>query len=267
MKIAEWVVQGKQSDPLLCEDALVLRPQFAAVIDGVTSKGGRLWQGRSSGRYASECLARALNSEEAAGMNSVQLFAYLDRCLRESWMGETLETQELPRASVIVYNERFRQVWSYGDCQCLINDVLHSHSKPVDHLAADLRAFVLEYERLQGKTEEALFAEDPGRAAIGPLLRMQLAFENHPGPWGYPVLNGQGICPEMIAVYPVQPGDEVILTSDGYPMLMNTLEKSEQALARLLQEDPHCCRTNRSTKGKAAAAVSYDDRCYCRVLA
>ena len=155
MKIAEWVVQGKQSDPLLCEDALVLRPQFAAVIDGVTSKGGRLWQGRSSGRYASECLARALNSEEAAGMNSVQLFAYLDRCLRESWMGETLETQELPRASVIVYNERFRQVWSYGDCQCLINDVLHSHSKPVDHLAADLRAFVLEYERLQGKTEEA----------------------------------------------------------------------------------------------------------------
>ena len=90
--------------------------------------------------------------------------------------------QELPRASVIVYNERFRQVWSYGDCQCLINGVLHSHSKPVDRLAADLRAFVLEYERLQGKTEEALFAEDPGRAAIGPLLRMQLAFENHPGP-------------------------------------------------------------------------------------
>ena len=266
MRILEHFSCGKRNDPDLCEDALMIGPQLAAVVDGATSKGGRLLHGMSSGRYASQCLARALQAESIWEMDHRQLFSFLDHCLCASWTAHDLLEKELPRASVILYNDYFHQIWGYGDCQCMINGVLHTHTKPVDILLADLRSFVLEYHLLHGTDENSFLSEDPGRKAIEPLLNMQFSFENRPGPWGYPVLNGRGICPEMIVTYTVHPGDEIVLASDGYPHLMETLEKSERALNQALKTDPLCYRDNRSTKGLSGGAVSFDDRCYCRIL-
>lgn len=266
MKILEHSLCGKWNDPAVCEDELIVRPQLVAVVDGATSKSGRLFHGMSSGQYASQCLARRLRADDIPEKDGTQIFSCLDQCLRASWPTPAPSEHELPRASAIVYNDYFKQIWVYGDCQCMINGVAHSHTKPVDTLLADLRSFYLEYHLLHGADENSLFREDPGREAIVPLLNMQFSFENQPGPWGYPVLNGNGICPEMIVTYTVHPGDEIVLASDGYPHLMETLEKSEQALRQALHTDPHCYRSNRSTKGLMTGAISFDDRCYCRIL-
>lgn len=266
MRILEQFLCGKRKDPTLCEDALIIQPQLVAVVDGVTAKGGISWNGMSSGRYASECLTHVLSSEDILEMDSIQVFTYLDQCLHRTWRGKELAVQEFPRASVILYNDRFKQIWGYGDCQCMINGVLYSHSKKVDNLTSDMRSFFLEYKLIQGQKESSFYTEDPGRRAIEPLLNMQFAFENQSGAWGYPVLNGQGICPDMIVTYMVHPGDEVVLASDGYPCLMSTLEKSEQALNDVLRDDPLCYRIYRSTKGLLEGAISFDDRCYCRIL-
>lgn len=266
MKILEHFSCGKRNDPDLCEDALIIEPKLVAVVDGATSKGGRLLNGMSSGRYASQCLAHALQAESIWKMDHKQIFSYLDHCLSDSCKEQDLLEKELPRASVIIYNDYYHQIWSYGDCQCMINGVLHTQTKSVDLLLGNLRSFFLEYHLLHGAEENAFFSEDPGRKAIEPLLNMQFSFENRLGPWGYPVLNGQGICPEMIVTYTVSPGDEIVLASDGYPHLMETLKKSEWSLEQALKTDPLCYKENRSTKGLNKDAVSFDDRCYCRIL-
>ena len=152
--------------------------------------------------------------------------------------------------------------------QCAINGRVYTHEKEIDWLNAGLRAFYLEYELQRGKTMEELAntSPDPGRTAIQENLKLQMDFENKDIPFGYPVLNGQGIEPSMIKVYPVKPGDEILLASDGYPVLRGTLAESEKELQRILEEDPLCFRTYRSTKGKKSCNVSFDDRTYCRIL-
>ena len=106
----------------------------------------------------------------------------------------------------------------------------------------------------------------PGQAEVEENLKLQMAFENKNIPFGYPVLNGQGIAPSMIKVYPVKSGDEILLASDGYPVLGGTLAESEKELQRILKEDPLCFRVYRSTKGKKSCNISFDDRAYCRIL-
>lgn len=132
-------------------------------------------------------------------------------------------------------------------------------------LNASLRAYYLEYHLQKGMTLEELQENDLGRAAIQPNLLMQFAFENQPGEFGYPVLNGMGIEPSMICTYKVQEGDEIILASDGYPKLGKDLAESEANLQQLMEEDPMCFRKYLCTKGLKEGNSSFDDRAFCRI--
>lgn len=71
---------------------------------------------------------------------------------------------------------------------------------------------------------------------------MQYEFENKIGRWGYAVLNGTGIENSMIKKYSVKEGDTIVLASDGYPALEETLEQSESELRNILSNDPMCFR-------------------------
>ena len=73
---------------------------------------------------------------------------------------------------------------------------------------------------------------------------------------------------ELIKVIHLSEGKhEIILASDGYPLLRPTLQQSEQDLDRLLKEDPQCCRLYESTKGLKPGNKSFDDRTYVRFQA
>ena len=113
---------------------------------------------------------------------------------------------------------------------------------------------------------DSLALTDPGRAYIQENLFMQFSFENKIGPFGYPVLNGMGIEESMLKRYPISSGDTIVLASDGYPALCNTLKKSEAELTHIHQKDPLCFRLYRSTKGFTNDTMSFDDRCYCRFV-
>ena len=284
MKIIEQFTKGKENDPKTCEDGLFTGCFIAAVIDGVTPKSNYLWQGKTSGRYAKDLLLdflEELSKSELKSLTPEGFFSHLDRQLniassippekaavKGSDSPSLLQITDYPRASIILYNDICHEIWSYGDCQCAINGRVYTHEKEIDRLNAGLRAFYLEYELQRGKTMEELAntSPDPGRTAIQENLKLQMDFENKDIPFGYPVLNGQGIEPSMIKVYPVKPGDEILLASDGYPVLRGTLAESEKELQRILEEDPLCFRTYRSTKGKKSCNVSFDDRTYCRIL-
>lgn len=267
MQIIESFICGKENDPNTCEDGIVMGENFAAVIDGVTAKGKRLWNGKKSGYYAKECLIDALKNG-VKEQNAEALFCRLDTVLKEcaAVCEEELQIEEYPRASIILYQDDKKEIWSYGDCQCSINGICYTHTKKIDELNADLRAYYLEEFLLKGGTLEEVRENDLGRAAIRKNLMMQFAFENQKVPFGYPVLNGMGIEPSMIKVYSLQAGDEVILASDGYPELGRSLVESEGMLKNLLKKDPMCFREYSSTKGVKAGNQSFDDRAFCKII-
>lgn len=265
MKVLEHFVCGKKGNSKDCEDGLVIGKNLIAVIDGVTPKGKRLWDTKTSGCYAKDILKEYLMND-VEKQKPLELLENLNRILCENSRAlfKNLPTEEYPRASIIIYNNFYKEIWSYGDCQCRINDDVFTHSKRIDEINADLRAFYLEYQISQGANIRELSQNDVGRKAIEQNLIMQFEFENKTGYFGYPVLNGQGINESLMKCYPVKEGDIVILASDGYPILKKTLKECEDELAYINQNDPMYFRLYRSTKGIKSGNVSYDDRCFCK---
>ena len=54
----------------------------------------------------------------------------------------------------------------------------------------------------------------------------------------------------------------MVLASDGYPCLCDTLAESERLLSDLLHSDPLCIGTHCATKGWMEGSFSFDDRSY-----
>ncbi len=279
MKQIEAFIKGKRTDQTQCEDGMFCGCKLAVVIDGVTAHGKLLWDGGSSGRFAKNVLCAFIrdNEEKLANLSAAEFMLRLNNILAEKtreFRPGDLALEEYPRACVIVYNTVAGEVWSYGDCQCRIGEELHHKEKEVDRLLSELRAFVIESEarRMEkaGETEAEYLREVPrhdlGREIVSPLIERQMLFENTPGPFGYPVLNGLNFNKEMIKVWSVAEGTEVVLSSDGYPELCGTLAQSEEKLREIIAEDPLCIGRNAGTKGIMEGQESFDDRTYLRVV-
>lgn len=267
MKILEHYICGKNGKNDICEDALILSNHIIAVIDGVTSKGTHLWKGSTSGYYAKLILSEYLR-KNIEKQNATELLENLNSVLYKAIQNENecLSFEEFPRASIIIYNDLYKEIWSYGDCSCIINNNVYIHRKNIDQLNAELRAFYLEYLLSQGMNIGELLENDLGRKKIYPNLIMQFAFENKTGYFGYPVINGTKIEKAMIKRYSVTEGDTVILASDGYPVLKPSLSQSEKALNHIIKNDPLCFRLYRSTKGILPGNLSFDDRTFCKFI-
>lgn len=265
MKIIEHFICGKYNKPDICEDGIVIGNNLIAVIDGVTCKGKRLWENMSSGCFAKMILQEYLR-KDIANQNAEELLENLDIILNTKLreQKDDVKIEDYPRASIIIYNNIYKEIWSYGDCQCSINGKVYDHTKKIDILNSELRAFFIEFELLKGKTVEDIRLNDIGREKIKKNLVMQLAFENVLGYFGYPVLNGQGIEKSMIRKYQVKPGDQIVLASDRYPILKSSLMDSENELQNIKNKDQLCYKEYRSTKGIEGNNVSFDDRTYCR---
>ena len=58
----------------------------------------------------------------------------------------------------------------------------------------------------------------------------------------------------------------MILTSDGYPEVKETLRKTEENLKEILINDPGCYKKYLSTKGVKKGQTSFDDGTYVRFM-
>ena len=174
-----------------------------------------------------------------------------------------------PTASVIIYQRRFSRIVNYGDCQCIIDHVRHLHEKAVNLANASRRRRVRRTCLHLGISRSWLMEHDPGRIFILPALRRQHRYANNArSKLGYGVIDGQRLIYRFMTVYQVHAGDEIILASDGYPMLQETLQPSEQILQWIHAKDALIIgRPYGSTKGLIPGNVSYDDRTYIRFIA
>lgn len=226
MKIVETFICGKKNIPELCEDGLFISDGLLAVIDGVTAKGKKKWNGKSSGCYAKDKIMNCLVTADVT-WSAMELLSQLNEAISVEQKSE-LPLEEYPRAAVIIYNDYYKEIWSYGDCQCMIDGKVYSHEKDIDKMNSELRAFALEYALLNGENIKSLEEKDFGRMMIKKNLLMQFAFENEKGAFGYPILNGKALEQSLLIKYSVVNGSEIILASDGYPLLCNTLDESEK---------------------------------------
>lgn len=261
MQIIESFIEGKTENRLLCEDALVVTGDFIAVVDGVTGKTNSTFDGLSGGKAAASKVCECVENFSAD----------IDCCTAVEKITESIKSlyeENKPdgtaAAGAIIFSKARKEIWSVGDCRCIINGELFTHEKEIDVLLSEVRSLVLESEKRKGKTLEDLKKNDSGREFILPLLQCQHVFANTEGEFSYGIFNGDKIPEDKIVIYKVKDGDEIVLASDGYPYLEATLKESEARLREEIKNNPLCDGDFRSTKGLAEGNSSFDDRTYIR---
>lgn len=178
-----------------------------------------------------------------------------------------LPASERPSAAVTVYSAVRRELWQIGDVGFWYAGLPAGAGRPrklVDEIAISVRVAVIAAEDAAGTLD--LRREDPGRAAALALISRQGALRNTTGVYGYAGIDGRPVPLSLVVVHPVPGGvTELVIASDGYPVLRPTLAASEGALAELLARDPWCIGELAGTKGLRPGQLSFDDRAYLRI--
>lgn len=274
MRVVEQFCRGKRPDQSLNEDGLVVTSDFAAVVDGVTSKSVRhLW--RPSGGVVAKDLLTAVVAALPANADMRRVQRIFDGWIRREYEDLPEEDRRIVerepwerlQANAVVYSARRHEAWLFGDCQIMVNGVQTPTVKRVDALLGELRSYAMHAIMLRDGSAQYDGDTDPSRELIKPFLRLQTMYENRRGEYGYFVFDGFTDMEYPIRVVPVQPGDEVVLASDGYPLLRGTLAESERELERLRRDDPMLIDEYRTTKGFTPDLESFDDRAYLRFIA
>lgn len=273
IQIVEQFIQSKTGDLADCEDRIHVSDNFLAVIDGATSKTDKRWSGHTGGQIAADLINKTL-AEIDPGITifdaAKQLTAKIRQFYQEHDALDFIEADPKERfsASAVILSLKRNEIWSIGDCQYMIGDQLYSITKEVDRITSEARSLYLTLQIAAGKNIEALREADAGRQFILPLLEKQAYFQNNPaaGEYWYPALDGFPVPKEgIVRISLPDKIDTIILASDGYPFLKDSLADSEAELDQLLREDPLLMRELKSTKGLSNGNVSYDDRAYLKI--
>lgn len=278
MHVIEKFLQSKNGDAESCEDGIFAGRNLAAIVDGATSKGTLLYDGKTPGRLARDLVLEAIEDIDSTfdpdRMDSARVIETLNEAIaawyRASGMYE--DAQQNPElrasASLVVYCEPLRELWMVGDCRARTEYSVFGHDKRIDFLFSELRSYVIEDLLASGVTEQSLLEHDRSRELILPFLKMQHGFQNqrYRSDFSYSVLDGYFTELSNRRCIPVaRSATELMLGSDGYPELERTLAESEQSLQRMLDEDPLMYRLHRSTKGVTRGNLSFDDRAFLRL--
>jgi hypothetical protein len=275
-RVEEQLFVSKTGNDADCEDAIYIGPHFVAVIDGATSRTQRKWNGKTNGRIAAEII-QATFGQLPYDAHPYQATAILTSAISNLYeqYGVTDIVRDDPTqravASFVAVSLWRKEVWFVGDCQCLLGGHLISdftHVKEVDEIVANARSLFLEGELARGKTMAELLQHDTGRDFVLPLMVQQMFFQNKPstGQYWYAVIDGFDVPYEGIRSYKfAERVETIVLASDGYPSLKDSLDESEQALQALLRDDPLLFRQYKATKGLTAGLVSFDDRAYVKI--
>jgi hypothetical protein len=249
-----------------CADVLVLAPRVAGVVDGATAKP---WDDPNGpdGRTIALTVAARL-----AGLGPATTGPEAVRAVTED-VGRLLDAAGIRRgagsaASFAVVHLGSRQVWRVGEAHVLVNGRAVPARPTGEEVVAAARALVLRSALAAGADVERLRADDPGRAAVRPLLRALVELRNRPVA-GYrnAAVDGREVPPGFLDVVDL-PGErcEVVVATDGYPSAAPSLAEAERLLAERLAADPLMIGEPPATKGWTPGKRSFDDRGYLRLV-
>lgn len=264
MKLLDIFTKSKSGDPTLNEDGVYFKAPFAAVIDGTTTKDGKLFCGMYGGRFAMQVITDALaNIPES--YEPYRLLEEINNALANELKSKGLEFS--PSAGILIYNDARKELISYGDNPYSINGKRYYSVKESDKIASEKRSEIIKALLRSGMTVEEIQKNDLGRKEIvGYLKEVSEKYANVECENGYPVINGKGVVKSFIRVHKIDAGSELILASDGYPKILDTLSETEFYLQEMLKKDVLCIEELIGTKGVAFGNVSFDDRSYLRFV-
>ncbi len=267
MEVLEKFCEAK-SPKCFCEDALFLSEQFIAVIDGVTAKSDYSHNGKTTGRLAAEIICQTMEKlppESSLKQTIHRINQDLELFYKEHPFPYDRKTMGL-QAVCVIYSRHFREIWMIGDCQAKVDGRLYENPKKSDIILAQMRALVLESLRCRQEDKKDPKYARQAREVILPWIIKATAFANNSdSPYGYSVINGDDIPESLVKKIKLdQQPHEIILASDGYPVVEDTLSLTEETLQKVLDTDAECCRVYLSTKGVKEGNKSFDDRTYIR---
>lgn len=260
-------IMGKNGSQDWCGDAYVWGENYIAVIDGATPKGSLLWDGMKGDVFISHLLVSVIEKMDK-NLSGPEAITYLNLIVKDEYQKHgvefsTLKPEERLQCSVLIYSRVRNEIWSFGDCMLKINEREFYNIKDGDRMLSALRAFCIQIEKDRtGDQREDLQLSEYGRRCILPYLKQYVTLANRNVPFGYDVLDGGSINASHVKIYAVQKNDFVVMATDGYPRLFDSLESTEKYLQMALEVDPMCIGILQGTKGISEGNVSYDDRTY-----
>jgi len=275
MKVIEQFLKSKTNIESECEDSIFISKNFAAVIDGVTSKSTRKYMNETSGRVCSQLIKKVLedlpaksSANQAVQFLTSAVFAfYKEQGIEELVMNFP---NERVSACIAIYSNHKNEIWMVGDCQCFVGNYRYSNTKRIEISLSRIRSFFIQSELSLGKSLDTMQANDSGREFIMPILERQSLFQNalEDTDYCYGVIDGFKVPKTQIVVIKVSKFSEqtnIILATDGYPEIFSKLAQSEKYLNKILRDDPLCFKNHLSTKGVIPGNASFDDRAFLNI--
>lgn len=263
--ILECFSLGKNKDQTLNEDGYFINDNFVAVIDGTTDKSNIKINNKTGGLVAKDLIVESLkklNGDESPK----EILTILIKNLAES---TPISIYGNISASIIIANIKRKEVIILGDSKLLIDDLEINNSKQIDDILANKRANIITNLLNKDYKEEDLLKNDLARKEIEKDLIEQKKFENSLSKYGYGVITNNINHLEnifrLMKVIHLNNVKELVLATDGYPILKNTLNESENELTNILNSDPLCFKKFKSTKGFYNNLNSFDDRTYIKI--
>ena len=189
--------------------------------------------------------------------------AYIRKHYKKSMLPRLAEhPEDRLTCSAVVYSRLNREIWMVGDCQCMINGELFVNPKPAEAELAAMRAEEVKRLLATGMTQDELLRNDIARPVIIPRMLETMRQQNVT----YSVIDGFAIDRLHVRIIPLdfRPW-EIVLASDGYPVLCPTLAESEEQLKKQREEDPLNIGRFQATKAFHPDFNSFDDRSYIRL--
>jgi len=266
MTIIEKKVTGKKNQET-CEDGIVVTDDYIAVVDGSTSKSPfSINPSMRNGRFCMKTICHFISTMDSD-------FSCQDFCLEVTSLIKRIYIQnevdishllnhptDRLTASAIIYSRKKDEVWMIGDCQCLLDGVLYENPKPDEEKIAKHRSLYINTLLNSGHLVEEFEMNDTGRTYILPELIHSCLRQNI----DYAVIDGFDIPLDKVKILNAEKTSEIILASDGYPFLRNSLIESEKCIEHQLINDPLFIDTYKATKGLIHGNKSFDDRSYIK---
>lgn len=262
IEVLERFSRGKASEGGYTEDRLIETPHHCGVLDG--SRG----PGYPGAEVVTAILDRAVD-DIAALPPDIDLPALVERL-------NAIASEEKTRAGIVdfratggfvfcLYSAAHQQVWRVGDCKFRMAGRTHDRLWPAEETSARARALILRAWQLDGASAKDIMARPDYDGIINTMLAHQAQFLNRADhPLSFGAIMGLPVPLGHLERHPSEAG-ELVITSDGYPVLADTLAETEAALADLLARDPLCIQDNLQCKGLGLGRVSFDDRAFLRV--
>lgn len=268
MTIIEQSIIGKQSQET-CEDGIVTTDDFIAVIDGSTSKSPvQLSTTMRNGRFAMLVVSETIK-HMPADTTCEEFCARATLAIRNEYENANADLQLLHQsptwrmaASTAIYSREKHEIWMIGDCQCFIGNAFYDNPKPSEQWLAEKRSIFIQNALANGSTISQFMHEDTGRKHILSDLIKSCQRQNI----DYSVIDGFPIPMKHVRIIPIPQEKKmpIVLATDGYPYLAETLQESESLLAKHLTDDPLNIGQFKATKGLLKGNRSFDDRAYIR---